>query len=313
MQNKALNILSDYLILTVGVALYSLAWELFMIPNGMSSGGLTGLCTILQFATGGAIDVSSSYLAANVFLLILGFIFLGNAFGIRTIYCIALSTLLFKLFGSLEVLHSLPDHFLYIPERLLIPVLAGLIEGIGLGTIFVTGGSTGGTDIVALFFNKYWPISTAKMFLIMDMLIITLIMFLPGKTLSDMIYGYLMMAASITAMDFVMVGQKSSVQMLVFSSRYKDIADYIIDHMDRGVTVLHAQGWYTKQEKDVLLIILSRKQLHEIKKVIKDIDRTAFVSVSPAHGVYGEGFEEIKVGFEGTKKNKLSANADNSK
>lgn len=297
MKKKVFRILTEYLILTLGVAMFSLAWELFMIPNEMSSGGLTGLCTILQFATGGFLDVSTSYLAANVLLLILGFIFLGNAFGIKTIYCILLSTVLFKLFGSLDILKCLPGNFLFIPEKVLIPLLAGLIEGLGLGIIFVTGGSTGGTDIVALFFNKYWPISTARMFLIMDVIIITAIMLLPEKTLSDMIYGYLMMAASITAMDFVMVGQKSSLQLLVFSPKYREIADYIIEKMDRGVTVLHAQGWYTKKEKDVLLIIISRKQLHELKKVIKGIDQSAFVSVAQAYGVYGEGFEEIKIGY----------------
>lgn len=310
MKQKVLKVLSEYIAMTVGVALYSLAWEFFMIPNGMSSGGLTGLCAILQFATGGAIDVSVSYLAVNVLLLVLGFIFIGNNFGLRTIYCILLSTALFKYFGTVDVLHCLPDHILFIPERLLIPIIAGLIEGIGLGTIFNHGGSTGGTDIVALFFNKYWPISTAKMFLIMDACIITAIMLLPGKTLSDMIYGYLMMVSSVSIMDFVMVGQKSTVQLLVFSDKYKEIADYIISRMDRGVTVLHAQGWFTKTEKDVLLIILSRKQLHEIKKVIHSLDSKAFVSVSEAHSVYGEGFDEIKVGFKvhSDKQNRLQSN-----
>jgi len=305
MNTKVLKYVSDYVVMTIGVALFSLAWELFMIPNGMSSGGLTGLCTILQFATGGLIDVSTSYLVINVVLLLLGFIFIGNSFGMRTIYCILLSTVLFRVFGSLECLHSLPGHFLYLPEKVLIPILAGLLEGLGLGIIFVKGGSTGGTDIVALFFNKYWPISTAKMFLIMDVCIITAIMFLPGKTLADMIYGYLMMAASITVMNFVLVGQKSTAQLLVFSDKYKEIADYIIHDMDRGVTVVHAQGWFTKQEKDVLLIILSRKEIPEIKKVIKDIDKNAFVSISEANSVYGEGFEEIKTGVDDLKRKKI--------
>lgn len=310
MRKKIGAVVYDYVIMTLGVALYSLSWEFFMIPNGMSSGGLTGLCTVLQFATGGAIDVSASYLVANVFLLILGFAFIGNAFGFKTIYCILLSTLTFKLFGSLEVMHCLPGHFMFIPEKVLIPILAGLIEGIGLAIIFLRGGSTGGTDIVALFFNKYWPISTAKMFLIMDCVIITSVMLLPGKSLSDMIYGYLMMVSSVSMMDFMMVGRKSSMQLLVFSSKYQEIADYIINVLERGATVLHAQGWYTKNEKDVLLIIISKKELQEITKVIKTIDRDAFVSVSQTSSVYGEGFEEIKVGFDKKKggKNKSISN-----
>ena len=307
MKSKVLSIASDYLIMTLGVALYCVAWEFFMIPNGMSSGGLTGLCTILQYATNGAIDVSTSYLVSNIFLLLLGFIFIGNAFGVKTIYCILMSTLLLRLFGTMDMMFCLPGQFMYIPEKILIPVLAGVLEGTGLAMIFLVGGSTGGTDIIALFFNKYWPISTAKAFLIMDIVIITGILFLPDRTLSDTIYGYLMMIASVSSMDFVMVGRRSSLQLLVFSSKYQEIADYIINKMDRGVTVLRAQGWYTKLEKNVLLIIVGRTQIHDLKKVIKSIDKDAFVSVTATSSVYGEGFEEIKVGYKKDSKKQLKS------
>lgn len=302
MKEKLMGILGDYVVMTLAVFLYVFSWEAFMIPNGMSSGGLTGLCTILQFATGGAIDVSASYLVANVFLLIIGFMVLGKAFGFRTIYCIALSTLLFKVVGSLDALKAVEGNFLFINERFLIPVIAGFMEGLALGIIFRVGGSTGGTDIVALFFNKFWPVSPGKVFLVMDFIIITAILTLPGKSFSDMIYGYLMMIASTAMVDFIIIGQKSSVQIMVFSDKFDQIADYIINKMERGVTVLRAQGWYTKLEKDVLLIVLNRKELHEVTRMIKEIDPKAFVSVSQTSSVYGEGFDEIKTGLDVKKK-----------
>lgn len=298
---KVLGVISDYIVMTLAVAAFALAWEVFMVPNGMSSGGLTGLCSIIQFATGGAITVSVSYALINVVLLIIGFLVMGNAFGIRTIYCIAVSFVFFRLFESLPSLHAVEGNFLYVPEKMLIPLIAGLIEGVALGVVFRVGGSTGGTDIIALFFNKFWPISPGKVFLISDLVIVTLILCLPGKTFSDMVYGYLMMIVSTTMVDYVVVGKKSSVQLLVFSDKYSEIADYIINRMDRGVTVLRAQGWYTKQDKNVLLLLLNRNQLGEITHLIKDMDPNAFVSVTQTRSVFGEGFEEMKVGLRKEK------------
>lgn len=295
--------IKEYIIMTLAVMVYSLTWECFMVPNEMASGGMTGLCTIIQYATDGAIPVSLSYGVINVVLLLVAFAVMGASFGVRTIYCIALSTVMFEVFGSMEFLHATPGHFFFVQEKFLIPVIAGILEGIALGVVFRMGGSTGGTDIIALFVNKYWPVSPGKVFLYCDLVIISAILLLPGRHFADMIYGYLMMIGSTAMVDYVMVGKKSSVQLLVFSDNYEEIADYIINVLDRGVTVLRAQGWFTKAEKDVLLIISSRNQLHEITRIVKEMDPKAFVSVTQTHSVYGEGFEEIKTGLD-RKKNK---------
>ena len=166
------------------------------------------------------------------------------------------------------------------------------------------GGSTGGTDIVALMINKYWPVSLSKAFLIMDFFIIALILFLPGKVFADMIYGVVEIVLFSTVLDFVVAGQKSSYQLLVFSDHYQKIADHIINDLDRGVTVLKAQGWFTKMDKNVLLILISKKELTNLMKEIKKTDPRAFMSVSPTSSVYGEGFEEIKAGIPTSKKTK---------
>ena len=302
MSSKVARFLLEYAILTAGCFIYALAWEGFVIPNNMSGGGLMGLCTVIQYATNGRLAASMLYMVFNVFLLLFAFIAMGMGFGIRTIYCIAMSTVLMGVVEGIPVLHAIPGEFFYIKDPILVPLLAGLLEGLSLGIVFKYQGSTGGMDIIALFVNRHWPISTGTFFLISDFIIITSIIFLPGKMFGDMLYGYLMMVASSFMIDFITVGSKSSVQIMVFSQNYETIADHIIKDLDRGVTLVQAQGWYSKENKPVLLIVLRKKQLFEVTKLIKSVDPKAFVSVSQASSVYGEGFEEIKVGITKRKK-----------
>lgn len=303
-RSKIGGILIDYLVMTIGVLFVTVAWECFMIPNGMSAGGLMGLCAVIEFATGGAIIASYSYTVINIALILIAIWAFGIGFGFRTLYCIGMQALALKLFTNLDFLQAVPGNFLYIHDRVMIPVIAGVLEAVGIGLTIRKGGSTGGTDIIALMVNKYWPVSLSQMFLVTDFIIITSILFLPGKVFGDMVYGYIMMAAYAAVIDFVVVGDRGAVQLLVFSSHHKEIADYIINKMERGVTVLKAIGWYTKQEKDVLLLLMRRNEVPEVSKVIKTLDSKAFMTVNSVGGVYGEGFEEIKAGITGKKKKK---------
>lgn len=303
MKEKTLKIILEYLVMTAGCLVFAIAWEGFVIPNNMSSGGLMGLCTVIQYATDNMLPASALYIAFNVVLLIFAFFAMGLSFGVRTIYCIVLTSILMPVVAGMPSLHSVAGNFLALPDPVLVPVVAGLLEGLGLGLVFKHDGSTGGMDIVAIFVNRHWPISTGRFFLFADFIIITSILFLPGRAFGDMVYGYIMMVVSALVLDMVTLGSKSSMQLLVFSQHYETIADRIINELDRGVTVLKAQGWYTKQDKNVLLIMVRKKQLLEVTKLIKLTDPKAFVSVSAASSVYGEGFEEIKVGLTKTKKN----------
>lgn len=285
----------DYLIVTLGTVIYVLAWTSFMIPNGIASGGGTGLCTIIYFATDGAIPVATSFFVLNAILLIIGFLVLGKAFGIKTIYVIILSTVLFDVFPRFDWTVSFDEKFLE-------AVVGGILEAVGIGLVLLKGGSTGGTDIAAMIVNKYWPVSPGKVYLYSDLFIIASILFIPGKTIEDMIYGYIVMITFSFMVDFVLLGQKSSVQILIFSSRYNEIADKIITDMKRGVTGIKSVGWYSKTDSNVLLVIVRRSELHDVVSIIKSIDHSAFVSVSSASGVYGEGFDEMKTGLELKKK-----------
>ncbi|MBQ9451452.1 MAG: YitT family protein [Bacteroidales bacterium] len=302
-RNKRLRTVWEYLALTLACFIFAMAWECFMIPNGMSAGGMMGLCTIIQYATGGLIPAQYSYIAINAALIIIAIMAMGIGFGFKTIYCIVVSSLAMELIDQLVVLHAVPGSFFFMEERVLIPIVAGVFEAVGLGLVLRYGGSTGGTDIIALMVNKYYPVSLSTVFLVSDVVICSLLLLLPDKNFSDMCYGLEEVVVFSMVVDLVVGGKRTSYQLLVFSEKYDQIADHIINKMDRGVTVLKAQGWYTKSDKNVLLILINQAQLSELSRVIKDLDPRAFMSISPTRNVYGEGFEEIKTGVK-LKKNK---------
>ena len=298
------KVLRDYFMLTMACFFFAMAWECFLIPNGMGAGGMMGLCTVIQYATAGFIKAQYSYVVINAVLIIIAVLLMGIGFGFKTIYCIAVSTLAMGLVSRLGVLHCVPGGFFYIQERVLIPIVAGDFEAVGIGLVLRYGGSTGGTDIVALMVNKYWPVSLSMAFLVADLVICAMLLFLPDKNFSDMCYALEEVVVFSMMIDTVVGGKRSSYQLMVFSEKYGEIADHIIQNMDRGVTVLKAQGWFTKKEKNVLYILISQRELPSLTKVIRETDPKAFMSVSPTNNVYGEGFEEIKAGVKFGKKKK---------
>jgi uncharacterized membrane-anchored protein YitT (DUF2179 family) len=300
-QNKILAVLWDYFLMTVGSIIFCMAWTSFVIPNGLASGGLTGLCTIIQYATGGAVPIGWTYPLVNIGLLLLGFITLGKGFGIKTIYVIALTSVLF------EVLPMFPNLHVMMEEKLLVALVGAAMESVGLGLVLLRGGSSGGTDIIAMMINKYWPVSPGKVYLYSDVFIVASLLFVPeslGGGVENMIYAFVVMIGFSFGVDYVLLGDKSSVQLLVFSPKYEQIADHIIYDVQRGVTALQSVGWYSQKESKVLLIILRKQQMNEVINEIKRIDKDAFISVSTANSVYGEGFEELKTGLKLKKSDK---------
>ena len=289
-KSSFLSILDDYVVITIGVLFYTFAWADMLIPNGIASGGLTGACTILNFATG--IPVYLSYIVINGLLILLGTLILGKGFGFKTLYAIGLSTLGLDFLAGMEFLHVFFDN------KLLLVIVAAIIESIGITCILARGGSTGGTDIVALIVNKFWPVSLGKVFLALDLFIIASVLLIPGKTVEDMVYGYVAMVIFSVFVDWVLLGRNSTWQIMVFSNKYEEIADTVIHDLNRGVTALDAQGWYSGESKKVLLIMVRKPELHTITKTVKEIDPSAFVTVSSASTVYGEGFDEMKTGLK---------------
>lgn len=292
--NKILSTLWDYFLMTVGSVIFCMAWTSFLIPNGLSSGGLTGFCTIIQYGTG--LPVGISYPVLNFLLLLLGFLVLGKGFGFKTIYVIILTSVLF------DALPMFPQLVVLMDEKLLVALVGAVMESVGIGLVLLRGGSTGGTDIIAMIINKFWPVSPGRVYLITDIFIILSILLVPGKGIVDVIYAYVVMLGFSFGVDLVLMGNKSTVQILVFSSKYQQIADHMITNVDRGVTALQSMGWYSKQESKVLLIVARKHQMNTILNEVKSIDNKAFISVSSAMSVFGEGFEEVKAGVK-LKKN----------
>ena len=288
--SRFLTVFTDYLLMSLGSLIFCMAWTSFIIPNGLASGGLTGLCTIIQYGTG--IPVGLTYPVINILLLVLGFLSLGKAFGVKTIYVIALTSILF------DVLPKFPQLEVMMDEKFLVALVGAGLESIGIGLVLLRGGSTGGTDIIAMIINKYWPVSPGRVYLYSDIFIISSLLFIPDKGLVDMIYAFVLMLGFSFGVDYVLLGNKSSVQILVFSAKYKEIADHIINDVHRGVTALQSVGWYSQRESKVLLIIARKHQMTDVVNEIKSIDKKAFISVSTAMSVFGEGFEEVKTGLK---------------
>jgi Uncharacterized conserved protein len=311
MNKKAINIIrefKEYVIITLGLLCYVLGWDVFLIPNNMVGGGVTGISAILLYAF--KIPVSVSFFIINLILLSIALKVLGKGFGIKTVYAIIITSIFFQIVPGF-----IPEAFIHeiaiSNGKLLCAIFGGVLAGLGIGVCFSQGGSTGGTDIIALMVTKYRNVSPGKIILLMDIFIIASSLLLPAKDITDsagvvigkeslgqrfaiILYGYILIAATSYTLDLYISGTKQSLQVFIFSKKYDEIADAVIKDIGRGVTVFNGLGWYTKDEHKVLMIILRKSDIPIIYKTIKTIDKEAFLSVASVSGVYGKGFDEIK-------------------
>ncbi len=311
---KVWSTIMDYVIITIGLMIYTGGNSLFVISQELVGGGVTGIGAFVQYMTNGLIPVSYTFFAINVVLLLIALKVLGKGFGVKTVYAIFAASLLFQLFNPAPVdgnsiyPDGLIDNLATSNGKFICSLLGGALSGLGIGMSFSRGGSTGGTDIVALMVAKYKNISPGKVILLLDIFIVALSLFLPveegqyGDRISAIVYGYLMVAVCGTVVDLYVAGTKQSVQLFIFSKKYAEIADMISNDMHRGVSVLDAEGWYSKQKDKVLLVIVRKEEASYLLSMIKHIDNTAFISMGSVMGVYGLGFEQIKANNKTPKK-----------
>jgi len=284
---KIFNNIKSYLFMTIGLFIYVFSWTAFLLPHEIAGGGLSGLASVINYASG--FPVSYSYIIINSMLFIVGTLIMGKTFGFKTIYCIVVATLMFEFLPLIPWISDIED-------KLLNALIGGTMGGIGIGIIFLQGGSTGGTDIVALVITKFKETSPGRIFIVCDFIIIGSVFLIPDKSLSDVIYGYIQMVSFSYVIDLVLTGNKQSIQIFIFSGRYADIAERINNEIQRGVTALSSTGWYSKEEGKVLVVLCRRSQLHDVTHIVKEIDNSAFISVSNVMSVYGRGFDQIKGG-----------------
>jgi uncharacterized membrane-anchored protein YitT (DUF2179 family) len=286
----AYHFLKPYVIITFGLFLYVLAWTTFLIPSGITGGGVSGIGAILYFATG--IPVGLTYFVINLFLIGLAIKILGANFGVKTIFGILMASFLFSVMQRLITTPLLEDRFMS-------AIIGGALSGVGIGITFTQGGSSGGTDIIAMIVNKYHNISPGKVILACDVFIIASVLLVmldktPVERLQVVVYGYVSMSITAYAIDAVISGSKQSVQAFVFSKKYAEIADRVTKELGRGVTVIDGEGWYTKERQKVLISMVRKHELSDLYRIVKEIDDEAFISVSLVMGVYGKGFERIR-------------------
>ena len=285
--------IKEYSVMAFALALYVFSWTAFLIPNGITAGGVTGLSTILNFAFGW--HISYTYLILNAVLLIAGTLIMGKGFGFKTIYCILVSTLYFEFFPLIPWASNIDDN-------LINSIIGGAMSAVGIALVFTQGGSTGGIDIIALVINKYREVPPGRVFMISDFLIISSVLLLPDKTLQDIVYGYVVTVAFSYSVDQILTGSKQSVQMLIISSKYEEIANRLCFEMDKGVTAINSLGWYKKSESMMIMVVTRKDKMYEVIAAVKEMDHNAFLTVSTVMGVYGEGFEEFKAKRRGKKK-----------
>ena len=310
-----LHFFKEYFLITLGILLFVLGWTIFLVPNNLVGGGVTGIASIIQYATGGAVKIGYSYFAINAILLVIALFTLGKSFGAKTVYAIVLASVGLNLFQTL-IPHDFVQTLAIDNGKLMCVIIGGIMAGVGIGMTISQGGSTGGTDIIALIVNKYRNISPGRMILATDVVIILSSMLIPSYTadgglvpftdkIITVVYGLVLIAICSSVLDLYLSGSRQSVQLFIFSHKYKEIADVITRDLHRGVTALDGKGWFTQADTQVLMVLTRKTDLNILLKMIKVIDADAFVSVSSVTGVYGKGFETIKMA-RSKKKNQKS-------
>lgn len=321
LQKSTFTLVKEWLMVTLGIVIYVLAWAIFLIPNNLIGGGVSGISSIIQYATGGTIQMGYTYFVLNAILVAAAMVILGMGFGAKTIYAIILASVALRFLPGM-----IPEKFItdlvFANGKLLSVLMGGVMAGIGIGMSISNGGSTGGTDIIALIYTKYHNVSPGKVILYLDFIIIGSSLLIPSyansidpvtheqildamgnpvmyklpfvEKITTVLYGFILVTVNSSVLDMYISGSQQSVQLFILSKEYEKIADVITHDMHRGVTVLDGKGWFTKQDTKVLMVLTRKTDLNLILRYIKQLDDKAFLSVSSVNGVYGKGFDTIK-------------------
>lgn len=279
-----LGVIKTYSIITFGLFLHALGWTAFLIPGKIVGGGISGLAASIFYATG--IPAGYPYLAINAVLIIIAIRMLGASFGIKTIY----SVIMISIFLTIQ------QKFITEPiitEGFMTTVLGGLLGGAGIGIVFSQGGSTGGTDIIAMIITKYRNISPGIVILYCDIIIISSSYFL-FHSVEKLVYGFVTMGVVSYTIDLILNGSKQSIQLMIFSRNHEQIAEEITKKVRRGVTVLDGEGWYTKKPTKIIITVVRKNEAAEVQRIVKEWDPDAFISQGAVMGVYGKGFEQMR-------------------
>ena len=296
----------NYVFITLGLLLYTVGWTFFLLPYEIVTGGVAGVPAVVLCApnaSGHGIPIMYTYFIINAILLVLALKILGWKFLVKTIYAIFMLSLMLGVAQDIVTDENGKMIQLLGDQDFMSLIIGCCLTGTALAVVFLHNGSTGGTDIVAAIVNKYRNMSLGTVLIFVDLLIIgssfpTFIFardFTVTEALYKIVFGLCTMVVENFMLDYVMNSRRESVQFFIFSKKYQEIANAIGTEMNHGVTILDGHGWYTGQDMKVLCILARKRESVSIFRLIKMIDPNAFVSQSSVIGVYGEGFDEMKV------------------
>ncbi|NMB05328.1 MAG: YitT family protein [Bacteroidales bacterium] len=275
----------DYLVITVGLMLFSIGFTGFIMPNEIVVGGLGGVGLLLKYAFG--LPVFMTFLVGNGLMMVVAWFILGKGYVFKALYGVVGVTLLMAVAENLiteAIIHTDP---------LIASIIGAVFSGTGLGLIYTRNASTGGTDILGAIITKYRYISMGRGLLYIDLVIVGS-SYLLFQSFEKIIYGLIVVSVMYYTVDLVINGARQSVQFIIFSTRYNEIASHVNSELDRGCTVLEGTGWYSQQPQKVLIILARKTESTSIFRLVKRIDENAFISQSNVVGVYGKGFDQMK-------------------
>lgn len=288
-----LDEVKDYIFITIGLIVYSMGWAAFLLPYQLTGGGVAGIGAIVYYATG--LQMQYTVFGINAVLLVVALKVLGFKFMVKTIYGIVMLTLILGITQDIMP-HDAAGRIVQLMgpgQEFLAAVLGAVLGGIGIGIVFLHNGSTGGTDIITMILNKYKDVSLGRATQLCDFIIISSSWFVFDDW-KKLIFGYVVLFVMGYAVDYYMNAARQSVQFLIFSKKYAEIADCINVDLHRGVTILDGEGWYSKQPVKVVVVLAKKRESVPIFRLVKNIDPNAFVSQSQVIGVFGEGFQNLK-------------------
>ncbi|PKM82343.1 MAG: hypothetical protein CVU89_04900 [Firmicutes bacterium HGW-Firmicutes-14] len=273
--------LREYLLILIGVLLTAAGLDMFLVPNRIAAGGVSGIATIVYYTA--HVPVGITMLAINIPLFFMGIRRLGMSFGVRSLF----GTIIISLGVDLMA------PFLPVPTRdpLLASIYGGIVVGIGIGTVFRNRGTTGGTDLAAAIVNNYARVSVGVALFIIDASVIVAAGIAFGSA-ELALYALLTIFLTARVIDIVQEGFGYAKAALIISQKNREVADAILSRMDRGVTSLQGKGMYTGQGRDVLLSVVTRAEISTLKELVHTIDPDAFVILTDVHEVLGEGFKK---------------------
>lgn len=276
----------SYLLIAFGMLIYAVAATGFLVPNKIVGGGATGMSTIIYYLSDETVPVGVGYFLINIILVGIGLKVLGPKFGIKTIFAIIVGSIFLSVLQPL-----IPDAF--VSDKFMSAIIAGMLTGIGIALALSEGGSTGGTDIVAMIITKYKNVSPGKMIMYCDCGIIASSLLI-NFNIEGLMYGYVMMGVVSFTVDFVLTGKKQSAQLFIFTEKYDQVAERITQEVNHGVSVVDCKGWYSGQSKKMLIVVVRKNEAIDVLRIAKQVDPNVFMTMNTVMGVFGKGFEEVK-------------------